>query len=224
MSVDEQKAKAASPDRAESRDQYHHGDLKNALVAAAEALLEEKGTPEFSLRECARRVGVSPTAVAHHFGNVSGLIAAVATVSFTEFSKLLKAARKRAELNGSDPLEAICDAYLRFAERKPARYRIMFSDDMRDRLDPDYSAAARGAFEILREILADGTGHGAKDESERDSWATALFVWSALHGFATLERTPRLEFLKMPLGSESNAGLRRAFLAALSQRVRAGGI
>jgi AcrR family transcriptional regulator len=83
------KVKVASPNRAESKDQYHHGDLKNALIEAAEGLLEEKGAKEFSLRECARRVGVTPTAVAHHFGNASGLVTAVAAVSFAEFAKLL---------------------------------------------------------------------------------------------------------------------------------------
>src|ERR1700730_1852976 len=115
------KAKAASPDRAESKDQYHHGDLKTALIAAAEGLLQEKGAKELSLRECARRVGVTPTAVAHHFGNISGLIAAVATVSFIDLAKLLRTALKRSALNDADGLEAICEAYLKFAERKPAR-------------------------------------------------------------------------------------------------------
>jgi AcrR family transcriptional regulator len=209
------KAKAASPDRAESRDQYHHGDLKNALIAAAEGLLEEKGAKELSLRECARRVGVTPTAVAHHFGNVSGLVTAVATVSFTDLAKLLRAALKRSALNGSDSLEAICEAYLKFAERKPARYKIMFSDANRDRSNADYNAASLDAFEILRDTIKTHAGNSGRVGAE-DAWAPrALFVWSALHGFASLENARRLELLKAPLRSETDADLRRKFLNAL---------
>jgi AcrR family transcriptional regulator len=205
------KVKVASPNRAESKDQYHHGDLKNALIEAAEGLLEEKGAKEFSLRECARRVGVTPTAVAHHFGNASGLVTAVAAVSFAEFAKLLRAALKRSVHNDSDSLEAICEAYLRFAERKPARYRVMFSDGIRDRSNADYNAAWLDAFEILLNTVKVRLGNAETD----DVWARALSIWSALHGFATLENARRLDFLKVPLRSESDADLRRKFLNAL---------
>jgi AcrR family transcriptional regulator len=205
------KVKVASPNRAESKDQYHHGDLKNALIAAAEGLLEEKGAKEFSLRECARRVGVTPTAVAHHFGNAAGLVTAVATVSFAEFAKLLRAALKRSVLNDSDSLEAICEAYLRFAERKPARYRVMFSDGIRDKSNADYNAAWLDAFGILRDTVKARLGNA---ETE-DVWARALSIWSALHGFATLENARKLDFLKAPLRSETDADLRRKFLHVL---------
>ena len=71
--------RAARPAR---RRDYHHGDLRRALLDATEALLLESGLETFSLRECARRAGVSHGAPAHHFGDVRGLLTAFATVGF----------------------------------------------------------------------------------------------------------------------------------------------
>ena len=59
-----------------ARGGYHHGDLRQAMITAAEAVLAEKGLAGFTLRECARRAGVSPAAPAHHFGNLTGLLTA----------------------------------------------------------------------------------------------------------------------------------------------------
>ena len=65
---------------------YHHGDLRQAMIEAAEAVLAEKGVGGFTLRECARRAGVSPAAPAHHFGNLVGLLTAIATLGFDDLS------------------------------------------------------------------------------------------------------------------------------------------
>ncbi|HWZ48053.1 MAG TPA: TetR-like C-terminal domain-containing protein, partial [Herbaspirillum sp.] len=153
---------------------------------------------------------------AHHFGNISGLITAVATVSFIDLAKLLRTALKRSALNDADGLEAICEAYLKFAERKPARYKIMFSDATRDRSDAGYNAASLDAFEILRDTIKTHRGNSNDGKTEEDVCASrALFIWSALHGFATLENARRLELLKAPLRSETDEDLRRKFLDVL---------
>jgi AcrR family transcriptional regulator len=210
-----------SASKNETHDAYHHGDLKNALLEAAEMLLEEKGTSTFSLRECARRVGVSPTAVSHHFGNALGLMVAVATVSFLDLSARLTAATKLAARRGTDPLEAVCDAYLVFAENKAARYRIMFNDDVHDKSSAEYVSASRGSFRVLLNTVANGRGRCTGAHPAKQDWADAFFVWTSLHGFATLERTSKLKFLQAPLDIRSMSDLRKAFLSMLVHRVRA---
>ena len=79
---------------------YHHGDLRHALIEATESLLAEKGPEGFSLREVARRAGVSAAAPAHHFGDASGLLTAVATVGFDGLAAALREGEAR---GGRDP-------------------------------------------------------------------------------------------------------------------------
>src|SRR4051812_26394436 len=98
---------------------YHHGDLKNALIQAAQALLAERGADDFSLREVARRAGVSPAAPAHHFGDAQGLLTAVATLAFEELTQVLRAGHAR---GGDDPQLALREQgveYVQFALRHP---------------------------------------------------------------------------------------------------------
>src|SRR5687768_2929710 len=71
---------------------YHHGALREALISAAAALIEQKGLEGFSLRETARRAGVSPSAPAHHFGDARGLLTAIATQGFEALAAALEAA------------------------------------------------------------------------------------------------------------------------------------
>jgi AcrR family transcriptional regulator len=84
------------PARAQAREGYHHGALREALIEASEALLAERGLEGFSLREVARRSGVSPAAPAHHFGDADGLLAAVATQAFDGLTAALEAGNARA--------------------------------------------------------------------------------------------------------------------------------
>src|SRR5271165_4982256 len=98
---------AASRVRAPKRDpappqtpRYHHGALQDALIAATEAILAERGVEGFTLREAARRAGVSPAAPAHHFGDAKGLLSEVALLGFKEFGDALRRADEGA---GSDP-------------------------------------------------------------------------------------------------------------------------
>ena len=107
---------------------YHHGDLRHALIEATESLLAERGPESFSLREVARRAGVSPAAPAHHFGDASGLLTAVAALGFDALAQALRAAETR---GGRDPLKRLREqgvGYVEFATRHPARFRLMFRE------------------------------------------------------------------------------------------------
>src|ERR1700736_3879887 len=83
-----------------ARKSYHHGDLRRELVAAAEQIIAERGVEGFTLREAARRVGVSPAAPSHHFNDAKGLLTEVALLGFRDFAAALKAADQR---GGQDP-------------------------------------------------------------------------------------------------------------------------
>src|SRR5215469_7176026 len=115
----------AKPVRASKARPYHLGDLKEKLIVATEALILERGVDGFSLREVARRAGVSPAAPSHHFGDARGLLAEVAYLGFRDFADALQAA----DAKGKDPQARLYQqglAYVGFALRHPARFTLMF--------------------------------------------------------------------------------------------------
>src|SRR3984957_8613475 len=126
--------KAARP----VRKAYHHGDLRRQLIAAAEQIIVERGVEGFTLREAARRAGVSPAAPAHHFKDAKGLLTEVALLGFREFGAELEAADKA---GGTDPgrgrrLQAGGD--VNFALKHPARFQLMFRDDKHDNANEEF--------------------------------------------------------------------------------------
>jgi AcrR family transcriptional regulator len=99
---------------------YHHGALREALIAAAEAVLTERGLEGFSLRETARRAGVSASAPAHHFGDTRGLLTAIAGQAFRDLTDALELAAR--EPVQSDRVQKLATVYVRFAVRQRARF------------------------------------------------------------------------------------------------------
>src|SRR5215467_6476697 len=119
-------------ERKSARRAYHHGDLRRQLIVAAEQIIRERGVDGFTLREAARRVGVSPAAPAHHFKDARGLLTEVAALGFRDFGDALEAADKK---GGADPAERLrlqAAAYVRFALQHPARFQLMFRSDQLD--------------------------------------------------------------------------------------------
>lgn len=157
------------------RPTYHHGNLRQALIAAARALLDEGGPDAVGLREAARRVGVSPTATYRHFRDKEALLAAVATEGFREFGAALAAAARSAS-----PLPAMGAAYVDFALARPGMFGLMFSPLIGRRADyPDLQAAADAAFATLRGGVGSQVEAGGFDMQ-------AISAWSFVHGFARL--------------------------------------
>lgn len=192
---------------------YHHGDLRTALLDAAEAILSEGGAEGFTLREAARRAGVSPAAPAHHFGNVAGLLAAVAVLGFEELSDAMEAAEAAAGDDAGARLEAICRAYVTFALRRPGRFRVTFGPASRpgEVADPALVPAARRAYGILHRVSA------AALPGEGDAAGGAVFAWSLVHGIATLLVDGRLDFLS---GRAGGAKVAETFLPVVLARLR----
>ena len=161
---------------------YHHGALRTALIEAAEAVIDERGLDRFSLREVARRAGVSPAAPAHHFRDSRGLLTAVAAEAFRRFGDALAAAG-----SGGTPEQRIRAqgmAYVRFALAERGRFDLMWRYALIDREDAEYCAASRRAFSIL-DSAARGDGEAGDRPGELEA-APSIACWSLVHGFARL--------------------------------------
>ncbi len=165
---------------------YHHGDLRRHLIEVGERLLEERGVEGFTLRECARRAGVSPSAPSHHFGNVTGLLTAIATVGFDGLSEAQEAALVGAGDAPGARLRAIGGAYIRYALAHPGRFRVAFGHMPLNHEDPDLVTAGTRALEILRRELRALRGEPTGQTGDRDFDAAVALAWSAVHGFARL--------------------------------------
>jgi AcrR family transcriptional regulator len=161
---------------------YHHGALRPALIAAAEAVLAERGADAFSLRETARRAGVSAAAPAHHFGDASGLLTAVAAGAFRDLGDSLEGASSAADRAGRIRAQGM--AYVRFALANRARFDLMWRVALLKRDDPDYSAAAQRAFLLLQNAVQ-GSEAAAGAPGDPDT-AASIACWSLVHGFARL--------------------------------------
>ena len=169
------------------RPRYHHGDLRRQLVAAGVELVAERGVDGFSMRELARRAGVSHAAPYHHFPTRAALVRAVVADSYA----LLANALRHATSGADDPLDAIRAmgvAYVDFALTNPERYRLMFRSELTgppenadltaDELGTDAFAVLIGAFELAHERgrLAD----------ETTAASAAIAAWASVHGVASL--------------------------------------
>ena len=161
---------------------YHHGALKQALIAAGVEILDAQGLEHLSLRAIAAHVGVSHTAPKNHFGSLRGLLTAIAAKGFW-----LHADFMRAGLSGDDPKSrqrAAMQGYVRFAVTHPHLFRLMFSPSLCSFDDPDLSAAAEASYDILRGIAA-GLDWDKSSAANADLRAE-MMLWSIVHGYATL--------------------------------------
>ncbi|MGK9170965.1 TetR/AcrR family transcriptional regulator [Inquilinus limosus] len=155
---------------------YHHGDLRRALVAAARTLLEESGPEALSLRDVARRVGVSHNAPYRHFPTRQALLAAVAAEGFVALSACLEALRDSAP--AAPGLAAGFRAYLGFAREQPGLFRLMFDGTLEKSSDPALWEASERAYDGLRRAV-----RRLAPTADRAAVVTA---WAQLHGLALL--------------------------------------
>lgn len=166
-------------------DGYHHGDLHNALLTAAEALLEEKGVGGISLREVAKAAGVSHTAPYRHFKDKNALLAAISTRGFV---RLAEAMEQCVADHPRDPLAQMrqaSHAYVALATGHPQVTNLMFGGV----LPPQAWSAtlveeSSRAFAGLLAIVQNGQQVGLY--IEKDAIEIALLVWSTVHGFSML--------------------------------------
>jgi AcrR family transcriptional regulator len=196
---------------------YHHGDLKEALIEAGEAVLNDRGLQGFTLRECARRAGVSHAAPKHHFGDVRGLLTEIAARGFAELTRRLRTKLRAAGSDLGAQFIATSEAYLGFAEAHPEHFRVMFRSDLLDVCSPSLIEAARETFTELTNVIRRQRGEPDIDVASLDSCMTStdiiddiLLGWCYVHGFAHLKLEGQLAMApKSVLKNAANAAARR---------------
>ena len=163
------------------RKSYHHGDLRNALLSAAREVLDEEGIEGLSLRSLARRAQVSRAAPYHYFHDKAELIAAVVADCYSQLEQRLQTAMTtESALDPVDRVVALGRIYVEFATADPARFRLMH----RPELSGNDSAAAQGAFSVLRESVEVCHKAGRFRQGSVDEHTVGC--WCAIHGIATL--------------------------------------
>src|SRR5476651_169397 len=198
------------PEQAKSK-RYHHGDLRESLVVAGRALLEEKGWRGFTLRECARRAEVSHAAPAHHFASLDDLLAEIANRGAAEMAAVME---KEAKRSGDEPAQRLvgqCVGYMAFAAAHPMLFELMFQrppEKVGDRRQP-------AAFSEAVAAVIPGADSEVKARM-------VDFAWATVHGFIVL-------LLEGRIGTgESSRGLKARSLAVLAAMVetviRQGGV
>jgi AcrR family transcriptional regulator len=162
--------------------EYHHGDLRKALVDAAASLLEIRSATDLSLREVARQAGVSSGAPYHHYQTKADLLVDVACRGFEGLAAVVQ------PIDESDEppqvrLQQRCEAYIVFGVEHAAHYRVMFSPELRTSTEhARYDAIARREFDGLQKAV----GAVAPELTGQALFALSRTVWSAAHGFVFL--------------------------------------
>jgi AcrR family transcriptional regulator len=164
--------------------EHFAGDLRQALLDAAVATLDEVGADRLSLRRVARRAGVSHAAPAHHFTDKAGLLTAVATEGFAILVTYLAATRPGGAGEPVDQLAALGRAYAQFAEDNPGRFEVMFRPGLLRAGDPSFQRAGDAAFQVLRDHIATCQDRGWREHTPTDGLAAA--AWALAHGIAVL--------------------------------------
>lgn len=193
--------------RPRQRAGYHHRDLREALIAASDEILAERGLEGFTLREAARRAGVSPAAPAHHFGSAAGLLTEVAVLGYRELTRHIAVdpdsgtPRQRLRAQGT--------GYVRFALAHPGRFHLMFRHDLLLAEHPALDAASAAAWESLARTVRAEKGVPPDHPVNAELRATILAVWSTVHGFAHLALDGKFEGLGLEHGAAPDALLTR---------------
>ena len=166
------------------RSTYHHGDLRAALIKAADEIIAEQGIEAFSLRAAAQRAGVSPAAPAHHFGSARGLLTEVALLAFERVDRYIEDAGRSNDVVAD--VRSVSLAFLTFVLHHPGHFRLMFRNDLVDRDDPRFAAVSkRPGIRLSRAVLA-YRGKGDVDPNSFEEAADMLCGLSTLHGLAHL--------------------------------------
>lgn len=163
---------------------YHHGDLRNALLAAAGELLHEQGAGSVSLRAVAKRAGVSHAAPYRHFKDKAALLRALAQAGFDHLTAAIRAASGNCLQNSEHKLVEAGVAYVRRAVDHPATTQLMFAGGVVADGDVAYQQASAAAFEALLVIIEEGINTGTF--RARDPQELALVAWTSMHGMAML--------------------------------------
>jgi len=181
--------------RRKPRGAYHHGNLREAIVGAATAIVNASGPLALNVRAAAERVGVTHAAVYHHFADREAMIAGVAEAAFVHIAKDMEQACAGATAP-LDRYRRMGLAYVRYALRHPTLYALTFGAEVAaTRDEPDLQRARDRVFAMMTDAIV---------ACQRDNWLApgpaslhTLFCWSAVHGYASLVADHQLDNLAL---------------------------
>jgi len=171
-----------------SKPAYHHGDLKNALLAKAIEIIQKEGSEKITLRRLGKEVGVSAMAAYRHFANKEELLQSVAQQGFEVLARVLK------ETKAKDPKQRLVKqgvAYIAFALDHPAHYQLMFASSENADWGESLKQAAQFAFQQLVVTISECKKQN-KMASRMNELQAALICWGQVHGAADICLTGQL--------------------------------
>jgi len=206
---------------------YHHGDLHEALLQAAERVLERDGIAGLTLRAVAREAGVSHAAPTHHFGDLTGLLSELAAIGFRKFNAAMIAARA-SETHPLMKAMANAKAYVAYAQAHPGMYSLMFRNERLDMTRPSLHEAATASFQGLANSVGAGRQEAglqaplsgeALDALSLEQAAAIARNWSLVHGFTMLLLDGRLGDIlhRLPKGTTPDQLLEAMMRAAVGR-------
>ena len=164
---------------------YHHGNLRQALVDAALALIEEKGPTGFTLSEAAKRAGVTPAAVYRHFEGRDDLIIECALQGHAIFGDLMDYAYESGQPSALSAFEAVGRAYLAFARRHPGHYMAMFESGLSRHATPELARAVERSRSVL-EHAAERLSARIPEGRRPPATMVSSHIWAMSHGVVEL--------------------------------------
>lgn len=179
---------------AKAQSSYHHGDLRSAILEAALEIINERGPQALSIREVARRTNVSHNAPYGHFASKDALIIAVVERGFALLQETVERLKAASEPDVTSQFAATGIAYVEFAFKYPAYYRVMFSGDLLTMSQP-LQQTSETMFQTLVNDIEDCRKIGIVRDGDSRMMAAAL--WSTLHGFISLANENRLPFSEL---------------------------
>jgi AcrR family transcriptional regulator len=176
-------------------------ELKEACVQAAREVIAERGVEGLSMRDVARRLDISHQAPYRHFPSRDHLLAEIMRRCFEDFTNFLDQSTKA---HAQDELRGMGEAYMAYAARMPLEYRLMFGTPWPEpAAHPELVKHAVHAFDVLRKNLL--KTYGNKKGATKKSELEALFIWSALHGLATIEHSNVMQHLVLSKGVQAQS-------------------
>jgi AcrR family transcriptional regulator len=185
---------------------YHHGALRDALLQAAERVLERDGLAGLTLRAVAREAGVSHAAPTHHFGDLTGLVSELAAIGFRQFNAAMAEACSPEMPYPAKGL-ARARAYVGYAKAHPGMYGLMFRTERLDYSRPSLHEAAEASFAGLANAIAASRQERIEEEALTLEQAAAIArSWSLVHGFTMLLLDGRLKDIlrRLPAGTDAD--------------------
>jgi AcrR family transcriptional regulator len=198
---------------------YHHGALRDALLEAAERVLERDGLSGLTLRAVAREAGVSHAAPTHHFGDLTGLVSELAAIGFREFNLAMVQAGASAALPAEKAL-ARAKAYVGYAQAHPGMYGLMFRTERLDMTRPSLHEAANASFAGLAGAIGASRHEQISEQAlSLDQAAASVRAWSLVHGITLLLLDDRLTDVlrRSPAGTDAETLLEAMLRSAMGR-------